>query len=124
MDAALDPDEISKILEVSPSKVQRRGEPHPRKPGKAYSKSGWFLATEGVLESKDARHHLDWILELVKNKRDAFQILHTRGYLVDLCVFWDSANGHGGPTISPSQMKILSELEIELWFDVYLQDSE
>ena len=121
MSETVDPDEVTSILGVAPSKVQRRGDSKKGKPG-FWAKGGWFLSTEGVVSSKDARHHLDWILERLGGKRDAFMRLHERGYLIDLCVRWDSLSGHGGPTISPNQMKVLAELEIELWFDVYVGD--
>src|SRR6185369_4481453 len=100
--------------------TQRRGEPWPDKPGLIYKKSGWSLSTKGVLTSLDARHHFDWILERIRGKKEAFSVLHSRGYLVDVCCRWDSKSGHGGPTLSPSQMRDLAELEIELWFDVYV----
>lgn len=121
MHETVDPDEVTGILGVTPTDVQRRGEPKKRGAG-FYSKGGWFLSTKGVLTSRDARHHIDWILEKIAGKRGAFGQLHSRGYLVDLCVRWDSLSGHGGPTINPDQMEVLSDLEIELWFDVYVGD--
>lgn len=120
MHETVDTDEVTAILGVRPTKAQRRGDPKKGKPDQFYSKGGWFLSTEGILKSKDARHHLDWIIERIAGKKQAFIQLHQRGYLVDLCVRWDSLSGHGGPTVSPSQMKALAELEIELWFDVYV----
>jgi len=114
------PDEVTAILGVAPTDVQRRGDAKKGKPGKFLSKGGWFLSTKGVVESKDARHHLDWILQKISDKTAAFAQFHERGYLVDLCVRWDSLSGHGGPTIGPGQMKALSDLEIELWFDIYV----
>jgi hypothetical protein len=120
MHETVDPDEVTVILGITPSRVQRRGDPNQGKPGQLLSKGGWILSTEDVLGSKDARHHLNWILERVSGKNAEFAQLHSRGYLVDLCVRWDSVNGHGGPTISPPQMKALADLEIELWFDVYV----
>lgn len=94
----------------------------PSKPEKILSRGGWWVSTEGVLESKDARHHLDWILGKVSGKEGAFRELIERGYLVDLCVRWDSRWGHGGPTVDPKQMRALADLGIELWFDVYVGD--
>lgn len=120
MDESLDPNEITEMLSVEPSYVQFKGDlpkPDSKHPLK---KSGWFLSTEDILSSKDSRHHLDWILEKVAGKQKEFSTLHKRGYLIDLCVRWDSKLGHGGPTLTPDEMKIVSELEIELWFDVYV----
>ena len=122
MHETVDPDEVTALLGVAPSKLQRRGDPNKSRPGKFLSKGGWTLSTKGVLGSKDARHHLDWIIEKIADKKAEFAQLHEKGYLVDLCVRWDSLSGHGGPAISPKQMKALAELEIELWFDVYVGD--
>ena len=121
MHEMVDPDAVTAVLGVAPTDVQRRGEPEERKPG-SRSKGGWFLSTMGLVDSRDARHHLDWIVEKIAGKKTAFEQLHARGYMVDICVRWDSLSGHGGPTISPDQMKALSDLEIELWFDIYVGD--
>ena len=120
MDENLDPDEITKLLSIPPSKVQFRGDFTSQRPKDPLKNSGWVLSSENLLDSKDSRHHLDWILEQISDRKDVFQIFHNRGYLVDICVRWDSKNGHGGPTLNPDEMKILSDLEIELWFDLYL----
>jgi hypothetical protein len=118
----LDPDEVTRLLAISPTETQRKGEPWPDKPRRVHDKSGWFLSTEGVLTSHDARHHFDWILERIRHKKDAFAIFHSRGYLVDVCCRWDSKNGHGGPCLSPPQMGAFADLNIEVWFDVYIGD--
>ena len=124
MGAEVDPDEVTAIVGVLPTEVQRRGDPVHHKPDKTYSRGGWWISTKGVLESNDARHHLDWILEKVEGKESEFMQLHGRGYLVDLCVRWDSRWGHGGPTVSPKQMQALGGLGIDLWFDVYVGELE
>jgi hypothetical protein len=33
-------------------------------------------------------------------------------------------SGHGGPVLSQSQMQGFAELDIEVWFDVYLGGDE
>jgi Domain of unknown function (DUF4279) len=120
MSPELDPDEITHMLGVMPTETQFRGQPVDKMPEKTFSKSGWFLSTQGILDSKDSRHHLDWILDHIRDQNLAFSELHNRGYLIDLCVRWDSLRGDGGPTLSPKQMHELSALDIEVWFDVYI----
>lgn len=120
MSPELDPDEVTALLDVVPSRVQRKGDVVPAKLDKVLSRAGWFLSTKGVLDSKDSRHHLDWILDHLKGRQAALSKLHDRGYLIDLCVRWDSKTGDGGPTLSPKQMCELADLDIEIWFDVYL----
>ena len=101
MDPAVDADEVTALLGVTPTSMQRRGEAVEGRPGKTCSRGGWWISTEGLLTSKDARHHLDWIIAKIEGKEREFRELHERGYLVDLCVRWDSRHGHGGPTLSP-----------------------
>lgn len=103
MDQELDPGEITAIVGVVPTSVQRRGAPVENRPDKTYSRGGWWISTEGLLTSKDARHHLDWIIEKVAGKKVEFGQLHERGYLVDLCVRWDSGTGTEVPRSARSR---------------------
>ena len=114
MDADLNPDEISCILEIEPTAVHHKEIPS--------ALSGWFLETNGIIESKDARHHIDWIIDKVSGKDEAFRKLHECGYLIDLCVVWFSECGHGGPIINSAHMFELSKLDIELQFDIYVKN--
>jgi hypothetical protein len=124
MDEMLDPDEVTSILSVTPTKIQRAGELRSPKTDKVHKFSGWFLSTEGVLTSLDARHHFDWLLERVRDKHQEFAMLLDRGYLLDVCCRWDSKSGHGGPTLSLAQMSGFAHLGIELWFDLYFDDPD
>ena len=119
MHESLDPDEVTHLLGVTPTSTQTAGEPWSPKSDKLLEYSGWFLSTKGVLTSLDARHHLDWILERVRDKQAEFAALCERGCLVDVCCRWDSKSGNGGPTLSPAQMSGFAQLGVELWFDIY-----
>ena len=119
MSEDLNPDEVTEFLGVTPSQIQRVGEPRTNKTTRVNKTSGWFLSTKGVLSSLDARHHLDWLLDHVANKKAEIDALRKRQYLVDVCVRWDSKSGHGGPTLSPKQLLGFGNLGIEVWFDVY-----
>ena len=44
--------------------------------------------------------------------------LKLKGWRMDLACLGDSQLGDGGPTLSPSILKHLADLEIEIWFDV------
>jgi hypothetical protein len=124
MSEEMNPDEISELLDVAPTQTQRAGDPRSGKSNKVYKTSGWWISTKGVLDSLDARHHLDWILERVSDKAEEFNALQKRGYLVDVCVRWDSKNGHGGPTLSSKQMLGFGKLGIEVWFDIYFDSDD
>jgi hypothetical protein len=119
MSESLQPGVVTARLGVQPSRTQVRGElpqpasKHPFKYG------GWFLESKGHIQSRDARRHIDWLLQHLQGKAAAIAQLKTEGHLVDVCVYWESV-GQGGPTLNSSHMVQLGELGVELWFDIYL----
>jgi hypothetical protein len=116
----LDPDSVTGRLGIEPSDWQRRGE--PRRIGgvsKVAPISGWFLSSEGHIVSRDVRRHLDWLLDRLAAKAPLLRSLHEEGSRIEVCCKWLSMSGHGGPILSPAQMRGLSELGLELWFDIY-----
>ena len=119
MSEDLQPESVTLLLGIQPTRTQVRGDlPQPTSKH-PYQFSGWFLESAGQVQSRDSRRHLDWLLAQLQGKAAAIAKLKDQGFLVDLCVRWDSI-GHGGPTLTPTQMTQLGELGIELWFDVYL----
>jgi hypothetical protein len=122
----LDPLYLTERLGIEPSSWQRKGEiwyPHS-KIHPTYPLHGWFLCSEGVLDSKDSRRHLDWLLEILSAKAETIRSLQNEGCRMDVCCVWHSKSGNGGPTISPNQMGELARLNLELWFDVYFIGEE
>lgn len=110
-------EEISTSLGVTPSTCFNKGEGFGSR-GLKRKLNGWFLTTEGILESKDCRRHLDWVLASIESKKDKFIELREKLVEVDITCFWLSG-GQGGPIISSLQMKQLGALEIDIWWDVY-----
>ncbi len=123
---SLVPDDINDLLGVSATSSQQRGDPiSSKRPEKGERKvGGWFLESEGKVDSKDSRRHIDWLLDQVEGKGTVLEELRIKGYKIDISCYWDSASGHGGPTVSPAQSKQLADLGIELWFDVYFSGEE
>jgi hypothetical protein len=118
MSEQLDSDTVTTSLALQPTRTIRRGD-LPRPDSKhPYKYSGWFLESENHVQSRDARRHLDWIIDQLRGKSAAIAMLQSEGHLIDLCVLWDSG-GQGGPTLSPNQMGPLADLGIELFFDIY-----
>jgi len=115
----LDPDTVSREMTIEPSDTQRAGEPRDSGTRRPYKNSAWYLRSEGVVESRDLRRHLDWLLDRLESKSALLAGYAARGWLVDIIGVWDSAQGHGGPTLSPKQLKRLGDLGVEIWFDVY-----
>ncbi|MCB9870150.1 MAG: DUF4279 domain-containing protein [Planctomycetes bacterium] len=80
---------------------------------------GWFLSSETHVESRDARRHLDWLLDQLEPASTPLHQLIRDGANADVSCYWLSVGGHGGPALSPSQMLRLGRLELCCWFDVY-----
>jgi len=120
----LDPDEITRVFGMEPTRVLRAGEPCLLKSPELSKDSGWFISTEGVLESLDSRDHLDWILERFASKKKEIKNFQDLGYRVDVSVMWESKHGHDGPTLSPENLIGFGLLDIEVWFDVYFNYEE
>jgi hypothetical protein len=113
------PAAVSRALRLKPANTQVAGEPWRKYKGRTYPISGWFFTSEGKVESYDSAKHLFWLIDQVAGKRDKLSALKAAGWWMDISCMWDSAYGHGGPTLSPKLLAALHELGIELWFDVY-----
>jgi hypothetical protein len=105
--------EVGSALGIVATQTQSARVAPPKRP------DGWFLTTEGTIPSRDIRRHLDWLLDRLEPKAGTLAELRSRGASVDVVCYWLSANGHGGPILSPSQSKRLAALDLECGFDVY-----
>jgi hypothetical protein len=123
MSEELQPESITSLLGIQPTHTQVRGELPCPTAKRHFKSSGWFLESAGHVESRDSRHHLDWLLSHLQGKAPVIAKLKEQGHLVDLCIRWDSV-GQGGPTFYPRQMAQLGELGIELWLDIYFAGND
>lgn len=119
--ADLDPDEITNLLQITPSSTQRRGELRTGSGGRRermVGVGGWFLSSENQVRSMDLRRHLDWILGQLDRRRDPLRRLQTKsGVEMSVHCIWWSRRGQGGPTLWPEQMKRLADLNLECGFE-------
>ncbi|MGI8972495.1 MAG: DUF4279 domain-containing protein [Dehalococcoidia bacterium] len=118
---ALDPEMLSAELGIEPTDAQKRGEvgdPQAQDPF-IYTTSGWFLSSEGAVESRDARRHIDWLLDRLEPGSVTLQKLQRAGCRMEVSCYWLSRSGNGGPTLSPHQMARLATLGLEIEFDAY-----
>jgi hypothetical protein len=115
----VNPDEITKIIEINPTKFFWKGEVL----GNGYfrKKNGWFYCTENLTKSKDTRRHIDLIIETLEGKETLLNQLRQQGCKLDIFSYWASC-GHGGPMLCPSQMLKLASLEISIGWDVYFKE--
>ena len=122
-----DPETISERLAILPSKWQRKGGPMASnlgRPPRIAEIDGWFLTTQGRIESRDSRRHIDGLLDQIEGKAAELRSLQEEGCRMSVSCYWLAANCGGGPTISPEQMRRLGALNIELWFDIYYLGEE
>ncbi|MHB8859931.1 MAG: DUF4279 domain-containing protein [Thermoleophilia bacterium] len=122
----LDPDEISKILGISYTRAYRKGDPHSKANPETVKRhyGAWLLDSKHHVNSRDSRRHIDWLLDQLEERSEAIHYLFSEGCKIDFFCFWESAHGHGGPTISPNQSTRLGKMNIDLMFDVYFSCSE
>lgn len=116
---SISPEEISNSLHMQPTDSTTKGEVVGIKTKKVRKHNGWFLTSDGIVDSKDCRRHFDYLADKINPFKDELKELKSKGCEIDISCFWSSENGQGGPTLSPKQLKKLSELEIEIWFDIY-----
>ncbi|WP_417835046.1 DUF4279 domain-containing protein [Thalassospira xiamenensis] len=115
--------EVTEMLGMSPSSAQDKGDRIQTSRGvdRFAKETYWALSSEGMILSKDLRHHLNWLLKSIYSKR--YQLLEIQNFsdvkMAVNCKWW--SRGSGGPTIWPEQMKVLSEMNLELTFDIYFQ---
>lgn len=116
-----DPSVVTKRLGIEPSSSQRRVDAEALESAKSKraAVNGWFLESQGLVESRDSRRHIDWLLDRVEAKADALRSLQELGCRTEISCFWMSQEGHGGPALTPIQMQRLAQLNLELWFDFY-----
>jgi hypothetical protein len=113
----ISPEEITKLLQINPTKAFRKGETHAR--GKLQRKTnGWFYSTKKLSSSKDTRRHIDLILASLDGKDDSVKKLHLKDCKLDIISYWVSI-GQGGPWLMPYQMLRLGTLGIPVWWDIY-----
>ncbi|MFN0048345.1 MAG: DUF4279 domain-containing protein [Cytophagales bacterium] len=115
------PEEITKILQIEPNNFQVKGEPfHDSKKSKALAKlNGWFLTSEELVNSKDSRRHLDYILDKILPVKEKIDNLVKKGATINLDCFWATEQGHGGPILSIEQINKLAEIGLEFSYDFY-----
>lgn len=116
------PDEITKVLQIEPTKTFRKDESHAL--GKLQRKTnGWFYSTNKLSRSKDTRRHLDIILRVLEGKSDLVGALRARGCKIDIMSYWVSI-GQGGPWLMAEQMLKLGTLGISVWWDIYFREED
>ena len=114
--------EITDMLGVAPTGQQDKESLFATSRGGSWRAplTGWFLSSEGRVYSKDLRDHVDWLLVKLRGAKSALSALQEiEGTKVTVTCVWWSADGHGGPVLTPAQMRSFARLDLELALDVY-----
>jgi hypothetical protein len=123
-----DPDHVTNLLGIAPTKHVRVGETtiNPRNGRSRVGRvNGWFLSCEGSIASLDLRRHLDWLLALLEPKAKELGTLQaTEGVSMNVICIWWSKHNTGGPTLWPEQMSALSRLNLECGFEFSFDGDE
>ena len=120
-------DEISKFLDLEPTRLQEKGASIRNSRGRVRkaARAGWFLSSESHVDSNDLRDHLDWLLmKLTGAARNLRSLQEQDNIKMTISCTWWSAAGHGGPVLWPEQMETLAKLNLECSFDIYFSDDD
>lgn len=115
------PAQVTELLGVAPTSSVTKGQPIPTNTPDEFrlgKVNGWFLSSESVIQSKDLRRHIDWLLDQLNGSAEGLKLLQQRQG-VRMCVYciWWSRYGGGGPNLWPKQMRRLAEFDLECCFD-------
>lgn len=104
--------EISDRLGLAASEVVVKGErPRPNSPPAEFH--AWFLSSQDVVPIRDARAHLDEVLDpLMRVKDELADILKIEGVKASFQLYWWAQEG-SSPVFWPEQMSKLAELGLE-----------
>lgn len=117
----LSPKDISEKVGITPTSSNEKGE-RKRSPygiTRPIPTNGWFLSSEGHVESKDVRRHLDWLLDKLVPAAAGLKELQTNPTvrMTIYCIWWQ-ADAAGGPTLWPEQMRRMADLDLECTFEL------
>lgn len=116
-------DNIKNIIDIIPSYRQSKGDIVENSLGRkrVVNLDLWKLSSENKIKSRDARDHIDYILENIYPNKGIIIRLQEFHKMFISCV-WFSSGDTGGPAIWPEQMRVLSDLNLELSFSFYPKD--
>lgn len=119
----IDPQTVSRALDLDPSLARAKGEEIPAgRIGRARrQRTGvWSLSTENLLDSTSPERHLVHLLDAVEPaSAELHRLRATDNLQADFFCYWLSATGHGGPEVSPETLGRIAGLQASLGLDFY-----
>lgn len=114
---------IAQAMQVAPTRSFAKGDHFGVDGGNIRQQTGWFWSTHEMSTSRDTRRHLDLVIQMLETKTKVILDLQAMGCKIDIVNYWVSKDGEGGPLIEPYQMRRLAELDLPVWWDVYVDGS-
>lgn len=114
-------DEIESRMRIKATRKRNKGElikSAKTAKDRVLELSSWILSSEDHVSSKDARRHLDWLLEkLVSVESEFSALIECHDVSAHITCVWWSAFGGGGPIFWPHQLAMIGKLELEFEFE-------
>jgi len=119
----LDPDDLSRILNVKPDDSAKPGDERRNYAGDllAPHQEGWWkLSTEGKVQSKDINAHFNYLLDILLPHKEEILKLIANGETY-FNVVWKSTYLYAGtgPIIERECINGIAALNAEIGFDIY-----
>ncbi len=118
---ALQPDEISSLLNLKPTKAHLRGEPRSSKSKLAWNNSLWMLQSP-LSDECEPVQHLEWLLNSLEPKAGIIKGIANRFHVEFFCGF-SSESGQGGFTLDAQLLQRIASLGIAFSLDLYPPES-
>ena len=86
----------------------------------AERKYSYFLSSKDLVDSRDIRHHINWLLRNIARERKLIlQMQNESGLEMFVRCIWWSKYGDGGPVLSNRQIRQLATLRLPCVFQFY-----
>jgi len=114
------PEEVTRLLKVTPTDAALKGETKVISGGKTRTAptGRWALETAQLIHSTNLEDHLCWLLEQVDASGISLPSLPGVSRS-DVFCYWESATGHSGPEFSPEILGRLAKHGLTLGLDFY-----
>lgn len=117
----LDPEKVTEILGITPTEIIKKGKisgPNTLGRVRINKNNCWSLISDQVLKSKLLTEHMDWMIEKLSSAKPRLDQLKTiPGLDISFRCTWWIKDG-GWFTFTTAQLKKISELDLDLEFEV------
>lgn len=118
----MSPHEVGTLLGLRPTLQYAKGEDALSPWGKTFKVplSSWLLSSQGNVDSKDLREHVQWLLDILRPVASGLESLRKiPGLDMHILCTWISRYGDGGPYLWPEQLQCMADLGLPCHFDFY-----